>query len=70
MKIRFIFSLLFTSLFFLLVFVPGLSVAQSIGDPAGDPDVPIDGGLTLLIAAGVGYGVKKIRDERKKHKIN
>ena len=23
-------------------------------------DVPIDGGLSLLVAAGVGYGVKKI----------
>ena len=30
-----------------------------------DPDAPIDGGLSLLLAAGVGYGVKKIRDNRK-----
>jgi hypothetical protein len=30
-----------------------------------DPDVPIDGGLSLLIAAGVGYGAKKYRDSRK-----
>jgi hypothetical protein len=29
-----------------------------------DPDVPIDGGLSLLLVAGVGYGVKKIRDSR------
>ena len=29
-------------------------------------DVPIDGGLSLLVAAGVGYGIKKVRDERKK----
>ena len=40
-------------------------------DPCSDPtapgcDVPIDGGLSLLLAAGVGYGVKKIRDSRKK----
>lgn len=28
-------------------------------------DVPIDGGLSLLVAAGVGYGVKKIRDRKK-----
>lgn len=26
---------------------------------------PIDGGLSLLVAAGVGYGVKKIREKRK-----
>jgi hypothetical protein len=29
--------------------------------------VPIDGGLSLLLAAGVGYG-KKIRDHCKKQK--
>ncbi len=28
-------------------------------------DVPIDGGLSALIAAGVGYGIKKVRDCRK-----
>lgn len=31
-------------------------------DPGADPNVPIDGGLSILIAAGVGIGVKKIRD--------
>ena len=45
--------------------LPQIAQAQPGGDP-GDPDVPIDGGLTLLIAAGVGYGVKKVRDERRK----
>lgn len=37
-------------------------------DPAGPPppnDAPIDGGLTLLLAAGAAYGVKKYRDGRK-----
>ena len=29
------------------------------------PSAPIDGGLSLLIAGGVGYGVKKIREKRK-----
>lgn len=29
-------------------------------------DVPIDGGLSILLLAGVGYGVKKVRDELKK----
>ena len=27
-------------------------------------DVPVDGGLSLLVAAGVGYGAKKIRDKK------
>ena len=34
--------------------------------PGGDVDLPIDGGVSILIAAGVGYGIKKVRDERKK----
>jgi hypothetical protein len=37
------------------------------GDPEGDPDlIPIDGGLGFLLAAGVGYGVKKARDLKRK----
>ena len=31
----------------------------------GDTNTPIDGGLTLLLAAGIGYGVKKANDKRK-----
>lgn len=36
------------------------------GDPGDDPDVPIDGGVSLLLAAGAGYGVKRYRDSQKK----
>jgi hypothetical protein len=41
-------------------------------DPGLDPDpgpntsVPFDGGLTLLIAAGAGFAIKKSRDNRRK----
>lgn len=36
------------------------------GDPGGDPDlIPVDGGLGFLLAAGVGYGVKKAREYRR-----
>ena len=35
------------------------------GDPGGDPDAPIDGGVGILIAAGVIYGIKKIKDKKK-----
>jgi len=38
-------------------------------DPPDDPDpldTPIDGGLSLLIAAGIGVGAKKIHAARKK----
>ena len=34
--------------------------------PPTPPEAPIDGGLSLLIAGGLGYGVKKIREKRKK----
>lgn len=30
------------------------------------PATPIDGGLSLLLAAGGAYGVKKLYDQRKK----
>jgi len=42
--------------------LPFFAMAQ---DPGCGPDCPIDGGLSLLIAAGVGYGVKKYRDKKK-----
>lgn len=41
-------------------------------DPAGPPppnDAPIDGGITLLLAAGAAYGVKKYRDSRKNEEL-
>ena len=31
-----------------------------------DPACPIDGGLSLLIAAGIGIGAKKAYDKKKK----
>ncbi len=30
-------------------------------DPEGDPGAPIDGGLSVLLAAGAAYGVKRMR---------
>lgn len=29
------------------------------------PATPIDGGLSILLAAGGAYGIKKLRDSRK-----
>jgi len=41
--------------------------AMAIDDDGGiGGDVPVDGGLSLLVAAGVGYGVKKVKAIRKK----
>ena len=45
--------------------VPCLLHAQpGFGDDVDD--VPLDGGLSLLVAAGVGYGAKKLKERRKK----
>lgn len=48
-----------------VMYIPSL-LAQLPDDPGQDPDIPIDGGLSLLIAAGVAYGAKKAYDKRKK----
>lgn len=43
---------------------PIIAMAQP-APPCNDPNgCPIDGGLTFLIAAGIGYGIKKVRDNR------
>ena len=54
----------FTAMMMIAFFmVPVLAIAQ---DPGGGPDAPIDGGLSLLLAAGTAYGVKKYREGKKK----
>jgi hypothetical protein len=47
--------------------LPSLVHAQPVFDDDVN-DVPIDGGLSLLIAAGVGYGAKKMRDKKMNQK--
>jgi hypothetical protein len=44
--------------------LPFFATAQD-PDPGPCPDCPIDGGLCLLLAAGVGYGVKNHQNRRK-----
>lgn len=39
-------------------------------DIDGISNAPIDGGLSLLLAAGVGYGIKKVRERRKNNTTN
>jgi len=43
----------------IIAILPFAAMAQT--DPGPCPDCPIDGGLSLLLAAGVGYGVKRYR---------
>ena len=56
----------FLSVFFLL----GIALVGLSDDPPpfnpGDPSpIPVDGGVSMLLAAGAAYGVKKVRDARK-----
>lgn len=50
-----------------IVLVPCLLHAQpgGLGDDPG-VDAPIDGGLSILLAAGAAYGIKKVKDNSKK----
>ena len=57
-------------LLLIVLLIPMLLLSQPVGNPygagSGDPEsAPIDGGLSLLVAAGVGYGAKKLKERRK-----
>ena len=54
------------ALFIIICLLLTTIVLAQPGDPGGDPDVPIDGGIGLLIAAGALYGSKKIYEARRK----
>lgn len=57
-------NVLFASLLIILFnIIPTIANAQI--DPGEDPDAPIDGGLSLFVAAGIAYGVKKARNNKK-----
>lgn len=46
-----------------LIFIPSKAIAQ-IGDPGSDPDeptVPIDGGSSILVAAGAAYLIRRAK---------
>ena len=57
---------------FIMVFTVNLVVhAQDPNGPDPGPDpAPIDGGLGILLAAGVGYGVKKYREKKKQKSLH
>jgi hypothetical protein len=66
--------LFYMLLIMIMLLIPVLGISQpgpgGGGGTGGNPDgtggsAPIDGGLGLLLAAGVGYGVKKLRDYKR-----
>ena len=53
-----------------IIVIPAFVIAQDPdpGAPPIDPDVndvPFDGVVSLLVAAGIGYGLKKAHDKKK-----
>lgn len=67
------FGIALTLGFIVLLMLPAFtSLAQGPGDPGGDPDagIPVDGGISALLIAGVGYGVAKYRKHLKKASNN
>lgn len=51
------------NIFLVAFLLMGVAVMAQPGNPSNP--APIDGGLSLLIAAGVGLGAKKLHDARK-----
>jgi len=47
-------------IFLLILFGSKPLRADDPGFPGGDPDVPIDGGVLVLLIAGAYYGIRKI----------
>ena len=46
---------------------PVLFAQSGLDDPSvDDPAVPVDGGLSLLLAAGAAYGVRRVRRSSKR----
>lgn len=63
-------TLILSSLIFsFFTLIPTVCSAQ-FGDEDPDPDAPIDGGVGILIAAGIGYGIKRYKDAGKNNKVN
>lgn len=56
----------FSIIIFFQFLIPTSSFAQLPGEDLGDPDAPVDGGIVLLLTAGVLYGIHKLRVEKKR----
>ena len=56
--------------FILLVAVGGTVLAQAPADggpaPSSPTAIPLDGGVSLLLAGGLAYGLKHLRNRRKR----
>ena len=53
----------------IILFINELAIAQP-SLPVSPDQAPIDGGLSLLAAAGGAYAVKKLREKRKSEEVS
>jgi hypothetical protein len=76
---KFVFLATIISTLILITAVDGLAQPFRKRPPTapGDPidaqsttDVPIDGGLGVLLALGAGYGIRRLRQEKKKKVVD
>ncbi len=61
------------SLFLVLIMVTLVQAQPSMNSvtlPPAPPQAPIDGGLSLLAAAGGAYAIKKLRDKKNREEDN
>ena len=61
-------SAIYIALLIVMICVIPKAKAQGPGFGGGTTDTPIDGGVSLLIAAGASYGIKKVYNKRKQQK--
>jgi len=59
------YAITFILLLAIAVIMPELVMAQPPMFPGPPPQAPIDGGLTLLAAAGGAYALNKLRNRKK-----
>ncbi|WP_338395624.1 PID-CTERM protein-sorting domain-containing protein [Fulvitalea axinellae] len=57
---------------FICLLLPSTNAFSQLGpglpndpDDPPSPNVPIDGGVGLLVGAGIGLGIKKVREAKK-----
>ena len=53
--------------FFFFFSIPWVQAQVPGGGNEPGNEVPIDGGASILAAAGLGYGLKKFRDHKRKN---
>ena len=56
------------AIIFTCLCLPLASIAQAGFASTDVTDTPIDGGISLLVAAGIGYGAKKLYNKRQAKK--